>query len=502
MVAIHPVTTSTELPTMNNNGAESKASDTVCTLFQGTSIDSSSRSSDSAADVDSTEYQRSEASQPTLNISSHIPPGYGPFTEARLFTPIPRGPTQIRQSVDTRCDPQPTSAFPLAVVQANPNYGDSIIQHPNPHGAVKQHSYTNSSSGFPAPAVGCIGSTEHQSTGFPNSGFEYLIERPRKSYGSGLPQAGGPGQFIRPMTEHHSRDPSKQTITSNHSSVWDHVSPLVGPVSPVTVYDGGRFEHSVRVGRLRNGYAPMEKNRHERMAPAPNPSLYHQCVEKQKELKGISKGYGGDPFNPANQSADIADEENTGLWMTNLPPNCDHKMLLTAIRDCGKVYACVVNPPTDVAGGSHMTAAAKVVFFDRAGADNLLRQAHRGQFKVGEFVPRVRLNRIKSAAREPGPQCRVLHIEGPPGIVEADGGGAFLRDFFGRKFTFELEDVRPVSRNPTRVRQEWRFGSYRCQAEAARQSIHREKERLDLPEAQKALWDQVNVHFGVDPCAP
>ncbi|RYP44337.1 hypothetical protein DL768_009196 [Monosporascus sp. mg162] len=238
---------------------------------------------------------------------------------------------------------------------------------------------------------------------------------------------------------------------------------------------------------------------HGSLVSQPPARLYEQqMIGLQKKLKGISEGYGGAPFNPANQSADISDEENTALWMTNLPPDCNHKMLLSAVRDCGKVYACVVNPPTDAAGGSHMTAAAKLVFFDRAGAENLLRRARQGRFKVGGCVPRVRPNRIKSAAREPGPYCRVLHIEGPPGLVNAP----YLCRFFAARFTFELEDVLTVCRTPQRVRQEWRFGSYRCQAEAARQSIQREKERPDLADAERALWDQVNVHFGVDPCAP
>ena len=199
----------------------------------------------------------------------------------------------------------------------------------------------------------------------------------------------------------------------------------------------------------------------------------------------------------------MPESESTALWITNLPPDCDHRALLTAVRRCGKIFACVVNPPTAGAGGAqqHMTAAAKLVFFDRPGADSLLLQSHRGEFKVGGFVPRVRLNRIRSAAREPGPHSRVLHIEGPVAVVNI----ANLLRFFSDRFSFEIEDIVTLNvadASPPRVRQEWRFGSFRCQAEAARQSIHREKERIDLPEHEKALWDQVNVHFGVDPCAP
>ncbi|RYP32131.1 hypothetical protein DL767_005367 [Monosporascus sp. MG133] len=286
-----------------------------------------------------------------------------------------------------------------------------------------------------------------------------------------------------------------QTTPVPEPSLWGVPSRSVGPVVPT----GSEQSRPVGLGdETGRGYIPMGSIHGNMVSQLPAKLYELQMIGLQKKLKGISEGYGGDPFNPANQSADISDEENTALWMTNLPPDCDHKMLLSAVRGCGKIYACVVNPPTDAAGGSHMTAAAKLVFFDRAGAENLLRRAREGRFKVGGCVPRVRPNRIRSAAREPGPHCRVLHIEGPPELVNTP----YLHRFFAAKFTFELEDVVTVYRTPQRVRQEWRFGSYRCQAEAARQSIHREKERSDLAGAERALWDRVNVHFGVDPCAP
>ena len=252
-------------------------------------------------------------------------------------------------------------------------------------------------------------------------------------------------------------------------------------------------------------------------------------LQEHLTITGISQNYFGDPYNKANQSADVPDAENTSVWITNLPPDCDHRMLLGAVRGCGKIYACVVNPPTNKVGSNakvahqrpHMTAAAKVVFFDRAGVNALFSQVAKGEFKVGGFVPRVCLNRIRSAARPYGAQCRVLHIEGPTCIVNTE----FLFHYFCTKFTFELEDVltlgtvsvttHPVSdaRNPPvtaaanitslpRARQEWRFGSYRCQAEAARQCIYREKYNVHLSEFARALWQQVSVHFGVDPCAP
>lgn len=53
--------------------------------------------------------------------------------------------------------------------------------------------------------------------------------------------------------------------------------------------------------------------------------------------------------------------------MIQRPTNCDHKMLLLAVRNYEKVYACDVNKSTYATGVSYMTSAAKVVFFNRDG---------------------------------------------------------------------------------------------------------------------------------------
>ncbi|KAI1082416.1 hypothetical protein F5B20DRAFT_569096 [Whalleya microplaca] len=219
-------------------------------------------------------------------------------------------------------------------------------------------------------------------------------------------------------------------------------------------------------------------------------------------LTGASPNYRGNPWLEANQSANIPEELNTSIWVTNLPPSCTHRQLLGAIKGCGKVYATVINPPRESRSPlnqipRHTTSASKLVFFDRAGAENLFAQAASGTFTVGGYVPRVRPNRIKSKPRVPGPQCRVLHIEGPSAIVDE----RFLTAFFQTKFTFEMEAVVTLATHGTLTRQEWRFGSFRCQAESARQAIAREKERANMTERERVAWGQVNVYFGVDPCA-
>ncbi|KAI1801222.1 hypothetical protein F4811DRAFT_535193 [Daldinia bambusicola] len=247
------------------------------------------------------------------------------------------------------------------------------------------------------------------------------------------------------------------------------------------------------------GYVPMGRwsTQHARNQLPPEVWNY------QLAATGISHNYGGNIFLSSNQSADIPEDQSTSVWMTNLPPDCTHQMLLGAIRNCGKVFATVINPPDESTGryrqrAPHTTSASKLVFFDRSGVDNLLAKAQAGEFSVEGYVPRVRMNRIRSAARDPGPHCRVIHIEGPSRIVNE----RTLHAFFTSKFNYELEAVLTLSSNPWYTRQEWRFGSFRCQAESARQSINREKQRTDLAEAEALDWKEVQVYFGVDPCAP
>ncbi|KAI2635710.1 hypothetical protein GGS26DRAFT_509804 [Hypomontagnella submonticulosa] len=242
-----------------------------------------------------------------------------------------------------------------------------------------------------------------------------------------------------------------------------------------------------------NGYVPM--------GHWPRP-LDRAIWERQLATTGISRNYGGNIFLSSNQSANIADGLSTSLWLTNLPPDCTHRMLLGAIRRCGKIYATVINPPeypvrNQPHRGNHLTSASKLVFFDRAGVERLIAQSQAGQFSVEGYVPRLRMNRIRSAPREPSGQCRVLHIDGPSHIVNE----RFLNTFFQTKFIYELDEVITLRVRNGFTRQEWRFGSYRCQAESARQSIAREKARRNLSDAERIAWSQVQVHFGVDPCA-
>ncbi|KAI1343431.1 hypothetical protein F5Y15DRAFT_412219 [Xylariaceae sp. FL0016] len=214
-----------------------------------------------------------------------------------------------------------------------------------------------------------------------------------------------------------------------------------------------------------------------------------------RQLTGVSKNYRGNPYLAGNQSADIPEDKNTAVWVTNLPPTCDHAMLLANVRNCGKVYATVINSPN---GQNPHTAACKLVFFDVAGAQNLLRQSREGRFAVGGYIPRIVPNRIRSEAQPLSTNSRVLHIEGPSAIVNEP----FLTRFFADKFTWETETVRVLSVQGEKTRLEWRFGSYRCQAGSARTAIMREDNKYPEGSSEKLAWQSVAVYFAVDPCAP
>ncbi|KAH9894632.1 hypothetical protein F4778DRAFT_283404 [Xylariomycetidae sp. FL2044] len=128
----------------------------------------------------------------------------------------------------------------------------------------------------------------------------------------------------------------------------------------------------------------------------------------------------------------------------------------------------ISNPQEELQWYVHtFSAAAKLVFFDRGGAERLYDQGRGGSFIVGGHVPHVRPNRVKSKPRDPGPQCRVLHIQGPSEIVNT----VSLLAFFHGKFEYQMEGIEDLVKMAGIARQEWRFGSYRRQAETTRQLI-------------------------------
>lgn len=205
---------------------------------------------------------------------------------------------------------------------------------------------------------------------------------------------------------------------------------------------------------------------------------------------GCSPNYMGDISLRSNRPANIPDEQNCSLWITGLPPNVTVRELLGAIHNVGKIYATVVNPPHD----HHLLSAAKVTFFTPAGARALLSQCNgpdnRG-LVVGDYRARVRYNR--NAVEQPGwvpeDHTRAMIISGPRDIINIE----FLMDYFRRRFDFQVEDIDVLVAGHSINVFEWRFGSYRAQANSAWKALRGDPVfRRDYP--------KVDVRFVRDPC--
>lgn len=214
-----------------------------------------------------------------------------------------------------------------------------------------------------------------------------------------------------------------------------------------------------------------------------DPNLGDIRARKAAYVYGISPNYLGDVNIENNRSANIPDHQNCALWIMGLPANVTYKQLLGAIRDVGKIYATVINPPRD----GHMTSAAKIVFFDRAGAEKLFYRCLSGDFKVmGKLVDNVRWNKIKSAAYHSPTHSRAIRIIGPPLLMNFE----FFNNFFKARFTYELDDCYETQCFKFGMRaHEWHFGSLRCQAASAKTAIEREL---------KGIFDVTWAH---DPCS-
>ncbi|KAK4161003.1 hypothetical protein QBC43DRAFT_244245 [Cladorrhinum sp. PSN259] len=193
-------------------------------------------------------------------------------------------------------------------------------------------------------------------------------------------------------------------------------------------------------------------------------------------IKGFSPNYKGNPDLERNRSAQISEAENCSLFLVGLPPNLTTTSLLAGIRNMGRIYATHINPPEPEKG--HDLSAAKLVFFERADAERFYNLANGTQ--AGFTLPgfpyhraRVTWNRIRSAEVDPaGTKSRVLLISGPPEIVNE----AHLRAYFDEKLIYQLDLIvhHGMNQANTRALIEFRFGSYRCQSEAARMALVRE----------------------------
>lgn len=208
--------------------------------------------------------------------------------------------------------------------------------------------------------------------------------------------------------------------------------------------------------------------------------------------RNFSPYYQGDIYLPANQSEDIPEHLNCSLFIVNLPPTLTTHDLLSAIHKLGplgRVFAVHINEPEVQRG--HPGCAAKVVFFKREVAQKFFAQCEMHGLRINDYNARVMWNRIKTSEKPHlanSDATRVLLIGGPPSIVNA----STLTDFFHTKLEFQIDSIithvqGSVGKEDAVV--EYRFGSFRCQAQAAKMALARE-----LP--------HIRCFFGKDPLEP
>jgi hypothetical protein len=235
-------------------------------------------------------------------------------------------------------------------------------------------------------------------------------------------------------------------------------------------------------------FRPMESKLVPRNTAVSPASLFPPQQEAYaRMLAGFSPNYRGNIELDRNKSADIAPHLNCSLFVMGLPPGITTHELLSCIKNCGRVYATHINPPEPDKG--HRTCAAKVIFFDRESAERMYNRSRAdGGFRVLGYPDRacVVWNRIRTGAQDgPRHQTRVLQISGPPEIVNERG----LTAYFQTKLDFQIDSIIDRGGSAERRLIEYRFGSYRCQAEAAKMALAREMGDL-----------HVKVWFGPDPC--
>lgn len=230
------------------------------------------------------------------------------------------------------------------------------------------------------------------------------------------------------------------------------------------------------------GYRDEHKEPFKPMNAKLNPEAANLPLTEEEKMirdfKGISHNYQGDSSNPANESADIPEDQNCSVWLTNLPPDCTYRDLLQAIavHHPGKVFATYISPPSGQ-GPYHLPSrghsAAKVVFYYPWSAQYLISKANNTGLWVRGYPARAVPNRIRAAPQSyENNTTRCLTIEGPADVVNY----ATLRGLWDGYFSWDTEEVRNigewVDNDGVKVRRiEWRFGSHRAQAVAAFQFI-------------------------------
>lgn len=261
----------------------------------------------------------------------------------------------------------------------------------------------------------------------------------------------------------------------------------MGDAPPLSAqgFDTQAGQHQPQV----QGFRPMHQKLHPESRGQP---LSREELEFRRR-HGISENYQGEATNPQNISADISDDQNCGLWLTNLPPTCDYKVLLGAIAQHppGRIFSAYITGPDEKSDStlpSFRTSGAKIVFYRPQEAQRLLSLCTFGQFKVQGYRARCILNRVRSAPQpaEKEHTTRVLLISGPRSVVDE----LQLRRAWDGYFSFDTEEVLLLAERDGMRWLEWRFASHRAQAGSA----------FKFLKTQPGYMGIVSVRYGRDPC--
>ncbi|TFB05260.1 hypothetical protein CCMA1212_003245 [Trichoderma ghanense] len=280
----------------------------------------------------------------------------------------------------------------------------------------------------------------------------------------------------------HQRHPTPITTTPIAAHHLHHAMPLHAPLpAPAWNFHPGGPRQPRHQHQPPQGFLPMQAVMQQTPAAAFTSPSSPDGSSSSSRFSSRYRGMHAD----ANASAEHLDpEENCALWLTNLPPAVTVHELLGAIRNVGRVWCTYINYPDFAV---HQTAAAKVVFFTPEAAQQLLAISWTRGLFVSDYRVKVSHNRIKygSHAVQGAKVSRCLIITGNADFVNPEE----LFKYFKGLFIFQLDEIIPLIRAGNRAVVEFRFGSYRCQAQMGKMSL--EKNRQDGVE---------KVEFGDDPC--
>jgi hypothetical protein len=338
--------------------------------------------------------------------------------------------------------------------------------------------------------------------------YQHLMQIAQKPGQKAVTIPGALKEQSRPVLPFHFQLEAQEPGPLNHLVL--PIRQPVQPVQPAQANSAGPFAWPGKMPSEEKFYWPMD-NIHgvvdsppaEQSSAAarlgqlsghlqhPRPVLVSESDAPSKVALGFSPEYHGDPNLPRNRSANIPDELNCSLFLVNLPPDLTTHRLIAAIHatgPTGRIYATHINAPEP--DRKHYGCAAKVIFFELSAAKAFYRACEERGFTVDGYAVRVMWNRIKTAQQEHARSTtRVLLIGGDPKFVNPDT----LTEYFGTKLQFQVDCIITHSDglkgDKTDAVVEFRFGSFRCQAEAAKMALVREH-------------PEVRCFFHCDPCDP